>query len=59
MLMNQLIMFNLVSKGKESSIYPAFPIWTVPLVNQIDKAKFLSLEVFQIKGMIATFFKPY
>lgn len=30
--MNQLIIWNLVNKGKELNIYHVFPILTVPLV---------------------------
>ena len=47
MLINQLIIWNLANKGKESSIY-AFPIITVPLGYQIDEGKFFFIKVLQL-----------
>lgn len=46
--MNQLIIWNLANKGKESSIYHAFPITNVPLGYQIDEDKFFFIKVLQL-----------
>lgn len=46
----QLIILKTEKSGKKSSIYPVFPLWTIPLDNQIVyEGKCLFIKVLQLK----------
>lgn len=46
----QLITLKTEKSGKKSSIYPVFPLWTIPLDNQIVyMGKCLFIKVLQLK----------
>lgn len=49
MIEDQFITLNTANKEKELSIYPAFPIWTIPLGNNmVGERKHLFINICQL-----------